>query len=237
VDDVNHDSRSIAFGQDGRMYISVGSSCDLCVESDNRRAAVLQFNPDGSGGRIFASGLRNAVGLRLDPRTGLLWVTGNERNGLGPNDPPDLFAPLRDGVNYGWPYCVGIPPRPDPTLGAGREDYCRTQVETALVPLQARTAPLGFGFTEGATLPKPFANGAILTQHGPFQRVDIGHRLIFLSMVPGRTQAGTRDFALGWIQNGTLWGNPVDVIVGPDGALYVSDDLAGAVYRIAYTGP
>jgi glucose/arabinose dehydrogenase len=237
VGDVNHDTRSIAFGPDGKMYVSVGSSCDLCIESEERRATVLQFNADGSDGRIFASGLRNAVGVRVDPRTGILWATGNERNGLGDNDPPDFFVPLRAGVNYGWPYCVGVPPRPDPTVGAGREEYCRTQVETPLVPLQARTAPLGYSFTEGARLPAPFANGAILTQHGPFGRVDAGHRLIFLSMVPGRMQAGPRDFALGWVQNGTMWGNPVDVIVGPDGALYVSDDLAGAVYRIAYTTP
>jgi len=237
VGDVNHDTRSIAFGQDGKMYISVGSSCDVCIESEERRATVLQFNTDGSGGRIFASGLRNAVGLRLDPRTGLLWATGNERNGLGDNEPPDLFVPLRAGVNYGWPYCVGVPPRPAPQFGVGRDDYCRTQVETALVALQARTAPLGYSFTEGAKLPAPFANGAILTEHGPFGRVDAGHRLVFLSMVPGRMQAGTRDFARGWIQDGTLWGNPVDVLVGPDGAIYVSDDLAGAVYRIAYTGP
>ena len=235
--DVNHDTRTIVFGPDNKMYVSVGSDCDLCVEQNEQRAAVLQFNPDGSGGKVFAGGLRNAVGLRIDPRTGLLWATVNERNGLGNDNPPDLFVPLRAGANYGWPYCVGIPPRPDPTLGAGRDDYCRTQVETGLVGMRARTAPLGFAFTEGAKLPTPFANGAVITQHGPFGRVDAGHRLVFLSLVPGRTQAGVRDFARGWIQDGALWGNPVDVIVGPNGALYISDDLAGAVYRIAYTGP
>ena len=232
--DVNHDTRTIAFGLDGKLYVSVGSSCDLCVEQDERRAAVLQFNADGSGGRVFAAGLRNAVGLRVDPRTGLLWATGNERNALGPDEPPDLFVPLRAGVNYGWPYCVGIPPRPDPQFGAGREDYCRTAVETALVGLRAHSAPLGFAFTEGARLPAPFANGAVIAQHGPFGVVDHGHRLVFLSLVPGRMQGGARDFALGWVQDGTNWGNPVDVIVGADGALYVSDDLAGAVYRIVY---
>ncbi len=235
--DVNHDTRTIVFGPDKKMYVSVGSDCDLCVEKDERRAAVLQFNPDGSDGKVFAGGLRNAVGLSFDPRTGLLWATGNERNGLGNDNPPDLFVPLRAGVNYGWPYCVGIPPRPDPTLGAGRESYCQTQVETALVGMRARTAPLGFAFTEGAKLPAPFADGAVITEHGPFGRVDAGHRLVFVSMVPGRLQTGPRDFALGWIQDGTLWGNPVDVLVGPDGALYISDDLAGAVYRITHTGP
>lgn len=101
VGNVNHDTRTIVFGPDGKMYVSAGSSCDQCVESDPRRAAVLQFNPDGSGGRIFATGLRNAVGLGFDPRTNLLWATVNERNGLGPGEPPDLFVPLRDGVNYG----------------------------------------------------------------------------------------------------------------------------------------
>ncbi len=238
VGDVNHDTRTLVFGADGKGYVSVGSDCDLCIGSEERRATVLQFDPDGGGGRIFARGLRNAVGLGVDPRTGLLWATGNERNTLGPDRPNDFFTPLRDGVNYGWPYCVGISPAPDPTVGAGKEEFCRTVVETPLVPLPARSAPLGFAFSEGARFPAPFANGVFLTEHGPFDKpYRYGHRLVFLSMVPGRQGAGPRDFAIGWVgADGNLWGNPVDAIVGPDGALYVSDDLAGAVYRIAHAG-
>lgn len=236
---VNHDTRSIAFGPDGKMYVSVGSSCDLCVENEPRRAAVLQFNADGSGGRIFAAGLRNAVGLRFDPQTNLPWATVNERNALGPDRPADLFVPLRDGVHYGWPSCVGIPPAPDPTLGTGQEEFCRSKVETALVALPPHSAPLGFAFSAGAAFPAPFANGVFITEHGPFDKpYRAGHRLVFLSLIPGKQQAGPRGFALGWIDaDGNLWGNPVDAAVGPDGALYVSDDLAGAVYRIGYSAP
>jgi glucose/arabinose dehydrogenase len=235
---VNHDTRSLAFGADGKLYVSVGSDCDLCTEADARRATILQFNPDGSGGRIFASGLRNAVGLGVDPRTNLLWATGNERNGLGPDRPNDFFAPLRDGVNYGWPSCVGSPPAPDPTLGAGKDEFCRTAVETPPTLLPPHSAPLGFAFSEGARLPAPFANGVFIAEHGPFDRpYRDGHRLVFVSLVPGRQAAGPRDFATGWLNaDGTLWGNPVAIVVGPDGALYVSDDLAGAVYRITHTG-
>ncbi len=235
---VNHDTRSLVFGTDGKLYVSVGSDCDLCVEADARRATVLQFNPDGSGGRIFAAGLRNAVGLGVDPRTGLLWVTGNERNGLSPDRPNDFFAPLRDGVNYGWPYCVGSPPAPDPTLGAGKGDFCRTGVETPPLLLPPHSAPLGFGFSEGAHLPKPFANGVFIAEHGPFDKpYRDGHRVVFASLVPGRQGASPRDFITGWLNpDGTIWGNPVAIVVGPDGALYVSDNVAGAVYRITYTG-
>ncbi len=238
VGGVNHDTRSLAFGTDGRMYVSVGSDCDLCIEADARRATVLQFNPDGSGGRIFAGGLRNAVGLGVDPRTGLLWVTGNERNTLGPDRPNDFFAPLRDGVNYGWPYCVGVPPAPDPTLGAGKEDFCRTGVETPPLLLPAHSAPLGFGFSAGAHLPKPFDNGVFIAEHGPFDKpYREGHRVVFASLVPGRQGAPARDFITGWVgTDGNVWGNPVAIVVGPDGALYVSDNVAGAVYRITYTG-
>ncbi len=236
--DVTHDSRTVIFGADGKMYVSVGSDCDLCVEADERRATVLQFNPDGSGGRVFAAGLRNAVGLGVDPRTNLLWATGNERNALGPDRPNDFFVPLRDGVNYGWPYCLGSPPAPDPVVGAGKEEFCRTAVETPLVLLPPHSAPLGFRFSERVRFPTPFANGAFIAEHGPFDKpFRDGHRIVFVSMVPGRQGSGPRDFAFGWVgADGTFWGNPVDLIVGLDGALYVSDDVAGAVYRIAYTG-
>ncbi len=243
VGDVNHDTRTIVFGPDGKMYVSVGSSCDLCVESEPRRAAVLQFNPDGSGGRIFASGLRNAVGLGVDPRTNLLWATVNERNTLGDEQPPDLLVPLRAGVNYGWPYCVGVPPAPDPQFGAGRGDYCRAQVETPLVQLPARSAPLGMRFSAGGagdagqTFLAPFGNGVFIALHGPFKSgPTYGHRVLFLSMVPGRMQRGYQDFVTGWNTSGEKWGAPVDVIFGADGALYISDDLTGAIYRVAYGG-
>ena len=239
VGDVNHDTRTIVFGPDGKMYVSVGSSCDQCAEGDPRRAAVLQFNPDGSGGRVFAGGLRNAVGLGVDPGTGLLWATVNERNALGPDEPPDLFVPLRDGVNYGWPYCLATPPRPDPQLGAGREEFCRSGVEPALVTIRAHSAPLGLRFSAGAHFPAPFANGVFVALHGPFAQAPLyGHRVVFLSMVPGKLQQGFQDFAVGWVgpDGGNRWGSPVDVAVGADGALYISDDRAGAVYRVTY-GP
>jgi glucose/arabinose dehydrogenase len=236
--EVTHDTRTIIFGADGKMYVSVGSDCDYCVETDERRATVLQFNADGSGGRVFAAGLRNAVGLRVDPRTNLLWATGNERNALGPDLPNDFFVPLRDGAHYGWPYCVGNEAVADPNVGRGREEFCRTAVETPLVQLPPHSAPLGFSFSARAKFPTPFANGAFIAEHGPFDKpYRYGHRLVFVSMVPGRQSAGAHDFALGWVgADGNRWGNPVDLLVGPDGALYVSDDVAGAVYRITSTG-
>ncbi|HET8626513.1 MAG TPA: PQQ-dependent sugar dehydrogenase, partial [Thermomicrobiales bacterium] len=195
VGDVTHDTRTIVFGADGKIYVSVGSDCDVCVESDPHRAAVLQFNADGSGGRVYASGLRNAVGLGVDPRTGLLWATLNERNALGPDRPPDFFLPLRDGVDYGWPTCIATnPPTPDPQFGAGKDEYCRTRVQPGLVPLRAHTTPLGMTFYEGGKLPAPFANGVFIAEHGPYgDNPQYGHRIVFVSMVPGRLQQGPHD--------------------------------------------
>ncbi|CAA9545142.1 MAG: hypothetical protein AVDCRST_MAG88-341 [uncultured Thermomicrobiales bacterium] len=244
---VNHDTRTIVFGPDGAMYVSVGSSCDSCIEREERRATVLRFNPDGSGGRVFTAGLRNAVGLGFDPRTGLLWATVNERNALGPDRPPDFFVPLRDGFDYGWPLCLAAPspegPRADPILGAGRDEECRARVRPVPVTIRAHSAPLGMRFTPLAgagRLPAPFANGVFMALHGPFSPAPTyGHRIVFLSLVPGRMQAGARDFAAGWVRpdGGGKWGSPVDIIFGADGAIYISDDVAGAVYRVTYDGP
>src|SRR5207248_3688339 len=165
VKDVNHDTRSIVFGPGDKMYISMGSDCDVCVEGDPRRASIMQFNDDGSGGRVYASGLRNAVGIDIDPRTGTLWASVNERNGRGPDFPPDLLTPIRSNADYGWPYCLGIPLQPDPQFGK-TASFCNAK-DSAAVAIPAHMAPLGIRFYNGGgQLPKAYDYGVFLGIHG-----------------------------------------------------------------------
>ena len=239
---VGHFTRSLVFGPDNKLYLSIGSNCDVCDNSeDSRRATIMQFNPDGSGGRIYASGLRNAVGLGFDPKTNLLWASVNSRNSLGADFPADLLTAIRDGGNYGWPYCLGVPLQPDSSFLPADPNYCK-RADTPLLALPAHVAPLGIRFYEGGSgLPGVFENGLFLAYHGsyPSERGNqplLGYDVQFVSMKPGRLQRGPHDFMSGWTSKtspGQLaWGRPVDVIFGSDGAMYVSDDVAGAIYRV-----
>lgn len=239
-----HQTRTIVFGPDGKLYVSVGSSCDVCVEANPKRGTIMQYNPDGSGGRVYASGLRNAVGINFDPKTNLLWATVMGRNFLGDNFPPDYLTPIKDGGNYGWPYCSGVPLKPDPDYGNGKESFCAS-ADQPLLGLPAHIAPLGLAFYNKGPLPEIYQNGMFIGYHGSLQRSShYGYSLNYVSMRPGRLQKGPTEFATGWLNSPQplpdgkpdSWGRPVDVVIGPDGAIYLSDDMAGAVYRIYYAG-
>ena len=226
-----HWTRTITFGSDGKMYVSVGSSCNLCEERDPRRAAILQFEPDGSGGRLFARGIRNAVGITFHPGTGELWATDNGRDWLGDDFPPDTILVVKEGAHYGWPYCNGRRV-PDPDLG--RPDFCKTTALPA-VEIQAHSAPLGLTFYTGGMFPAEYRGDLFVGLHGSWNRsVPTGYKVIRIPM-RGGTPGVPEDFATGWLQGSQAWGRPVDVITGKDGALYVSDDRAGTIYRISYS--
>lgn len=235
-----HNTRTIVFGPDGKLYVSIGSSCDNCIETDPLRASIWQYNPDGTGGRAYATGLRNAVAIGFDPKTNLLWAAVNGRNGLGKTYPPEQLTPLRDGGNYGWPYCAGTnPPKPDPDFGAGKDDFCANKVDRALLSLQAHVAPLGLTFYNANMFPEVYRGGLFVVQHGSATSETspiFGDGIRFVSTRPGKLQKGVTDFATGWInsQKTEYWGRTVFPLVGTDGALYVSDDIAGAIYRISY---
>jgi glucose/arabinose dehydrogenase len=238
VDGVNHDTRSIAFGLDDKMYISVGSDCDLCDDGDPRRAKIMQLNDDGSGGHErsggYASGIRNAVGLDVDPRTGYPWASINERNKEGNDLPPDLLTPIHGGGDYGWPYCMGIPLQPDPTFGKSA-DFCASK-ESAAIALPPHMAPLGIRFYNGgAKLPSAYNYGIFLSMHGSaLHDPPYGYDVRFVSLRPGKMAQGAQVFISGWLVNGQYWGRPVDVVFGKDGAMYISDDAGGAVYRVTF---
>lgn len=226
-----HVTRTISFGPDGKMYVSIGSSCNVCVEEDKRRAAVLKFNPDGRGQEIFAAGLRNSVGLRWHPETRELWATDNGRDWLGDNLPPDEVNILQSGKDYGWPYCYGDK-IPDPEYNDPKK--CKNTVAPAL-EFQAHSAPLGLEFYQGKMFPDTYVGDLFIAYHGSWNRsVPTGYKIVRVKM-NGGTTSGMEDFATGWLRGNKAWGRPVDVLNGKDGELFVSDDKRGVIYRITYT--
>lgn len=226
-----HYTRTLRFGPDGWMYVSIGSSCNVCQEQDPHRAAIVRYRPDGSGEEIYATGLRNAVGFDWRPATGELFATDNGRDLLGDDVPPDELDRVVQGGFYGWPYAYGDRV-PDPELGAGHEDQIRRSIPPAHA-FGAHTAPLGIVFARGDRLPPAYRDAAFVALHGSWNRtVKSGYKVVSLHWRGDAIEE--RDFAVGFERNEQVMGRPVDVAQGPDGALYVSDDYAGAVYRIAY---
>lgn len=229
-----HATRTVLFGADGKLYVSIGSSCNACVEADERRAAVMQFNPDGSGGRIFARGLRNAVGLALRPGSNEIWATVNGRDNLGDNLPPETVYVLQDGADYGWPYCYGQQ-IPDPQLGAGKEAFCKT-TGVPVLAMQAHSAPLGITFYTGSQFPAAYQGGLFIAFHGSWNRSQpTGYKVVWAPLQNGKPGA-VQDFLTGFLVGEQSWGRPVGVQIAPDGSLFVSDDSFGAVWRVFYTG-
>jgi glucose/arabinose dehydrogenase len=230
-----HATRTIGFGPDGKLYLAVGSSCNVCVEQDQRRAAIFQYNADGSGGRLYARGLRNAVGFVWQPGTGALWATNNGRDGLGDDTPPETINLVHDGDDFGWPYCHSGRIA-DPQFG--QQGSCATTAKPSF-EMQAHSAPLGLAFYTGQNFPANYSGDLFVAYHGSWNRsTPTGYKIVRARFQNGQPTGQTEDFATGWLPNDSRssWGRPVDVSVGPDGSLYVSDDALGVVYRISYAG-
>lgn len=224
-----HDTRTVAFGPDGRLYVAVGSSCNICDEADERRAAVLTYAPDGTGYRRFAHGLRNPVGLAFQPGTEALWAAVNERDMQGDEIPPDLVTRVTEGADYGWPDCM--PPNATPT---GRGADC-AGVTPPTLAIQAHSAPLGLSFARDLGLPGAYREGLFVAQHGSWNRQPpAAPKLLHVTFDAQGAPTGVKDFVTGWQDAlGARWGRPVGVLPAPDGSLIVSDDAAGLLYRIS----
>ena len=233
----SHWSRSIAFGADSGMYVAIGSSCNMCVERTPDRAAVMRFDARDGNGRVFSSGLRNAVGIAMHPVTKQMWVTQNERDNIEPdheNLPPEEINILQDGGNYGWPFCYGDRvPSPDERFHDPAR--CAATIPPALA-MQAHSAPLGITFLDQATVfPADWRGDALVAFHGSWNRsTPTGAKVVRVRIRDGRP-ISYEDFITGWQgPNGRRWGRPVDVLVYKDGSLLISDDAAGAIYRVTY---
>jgi glucose/arabinose dehydrogenase len=230
----NHWTRTLRIGPDGWLYVSVGSSCNVCEEQDPRRAAILRYRPDGTGEQVFATGLRNAVGFDWQPETGELFATDNGRDLLGDDYPPCELNRIVEGGFYGWPYANGDN-QPDPDLGAGQA----ARIASARPPVhafRAHNAPLGIAFLRGEVA-GDYRGAALVALHGSWNRTrKDGYKVVSLHWRPdGRIEE--RDFVAGFLRDEVVIGRPVDVAEAPDGAIYVSDDYAGAIYRVTRGSP
>jgi len=229
-----HEWRYIRFGPDGWLYVGVGAPCNVCESADKRVASILRMRPDGSGMEVYASGVRNSVGFDWQPQSQEMWFTENGRDNLGDDIPPDElnYAP-RAGMNFGFPYCHGTDIA-DPQFGPGHS--CAEFVAPAW-NLPAHVAAIGMRFYGGDMFPQHYHGGIFIAEHGSWNRsVPTGYRVSRVEM-DGVRAVKYEPFAQGWLMGGMHWGRPVDVLVMPDGALLVSDDYAGAVYRISYQKP
>jgi glucose/arabinose dehydrogenase len=233
-----HWTRDVVFSADGaRMYVSVGSrSNNDDSAGEKNRADVLQYNPDGSGFRIFASGIRNAVGLAINPVTGQLWGSVNERDGLGDDLPPDYITHFEDGGFYGWPWFY-IGPNPDPRH-AGKHPELRDKVIVPDVLVQAHSASLCMTFYTGEQFPQEYRNDAFAAEHGSWNRAKrTGYKVIRIPMKDGKATGEYEDFLTGFVtSDGNVWGRPVGVTVAKDGSLIVVDDGSNSIWRVSYTG-
>jgi glucose/arabinose dehydrogenase len=232
-----HMTRTILFAND-KLYVSAGSSCNVCTESDPRRAAVSEMNDDGTDEHIFASGLRNAVGLAFNERTSTIWATDNGRDWLGDDLPPDEIDDLGlGGGDFGWPYCYGNR-IPDSTFG-GTPARCSATIPPR-VEVQAHSAPLGLVFYSGQMFPAEYQGDLFVAFHGSWNRsVPTGYKIIRVKMNACGEPQGVQDFITGWLppgeaRRGKWMGRPVGLVIGPDGSLYISDDASGSIYRVAW---
>ncbi|MDQ6701176.1 MAG: PQQ-dependent sugar dehydrogenase, partial [Acidobacteriota bacterium] len=232
-----HSSRTMDFGPDDRIYATAGSTCNFCVEADSRRAAMMRYDADGSNETLFAAGLRNTVSFAWHPVTGELWSVDNGGDGLGDDEPPEEIDILRAGGDYGWPDCVGQ--RRGVNWGTGaRPSRCPATIGPEL-EMQAHSAPLGIAFYTGDRFPASYLNDALIGFHGSWNRnVPTGYKVARVRASSGRA-AGMEDFLWGFFDPATRTasGRPVQAITGPDGAVYVSDDASGNIYRVSYEGP
>ncbi|MCH8986933.1 PQQ-dependent sugar dehydrogenase [Patescibacteria group bacterium] len=231
----NHFTRTIIFNSDKRLLTSVGSTCNVCNEKDWRRAKILVSNPDGSDLKVYASGLRNAVFMAVHPITGETWATEMGRDLLGDDTPPDEINIIEEGKDYGWPFCYGKN-IPDPFGKDIPASLCLSR-SASHIDLQAHSAPLGLAFVPAdSNWPEEYWNDLLVAYHGSWNRtVPTGYKIMRFELNEQGNYEGREDFISGWLTNKGALGRPVDILIQPNGIMYISDDKAGVIYRVVYT--
>lgn len=235
----NHWTRNLIANAAGtKIYVTVGSASNVAehgIAEENRRANILEINPDGSGERIYAAGLRNPNGMDWEPNTGVLWTVVNERDNLGDDLVPDYLTGVRENGFYGWPYSY-FGKHPDPSVKEQRPDL----VNKAIMPdfaLGPHTASLGLTFYKAGAFPQRYRGGAFIGQHGSWNRTEFsGYKVVFVPFRNGRPATPVEDFLTGFLadsKTGRTYGRPVGVAVDSSGALLVADDTGNAVWRVS----
>jgi len=266
-----HELKNIALSPDNKLYVSIASACNACAEdtrSDPVRGAIYEYNADGSGARLFARGIRNAEGLDFLPGTNTLWVTGNNRDeiripvagdvdGDGSSDlgkqlpqyvdenPTELFTSVRDGGNYGWPFCNSQPNASmsnlesifDLELNPNNSVLNCAAIDRPVKGMRAHSAPLGFTFLQDSAVAAPWRNGAVVAQHGCWNCSSLraGYKVSWIPFDAAGNAGAEVDLVTGFVTDPdarTVWGRPVDVIPDARGNLLISDDRAGAIYML-----
>ncbi len=258
-----HQLKNLALDGNHKLYVSIASTCNVCLsdtQSDPRRAAIYQYDADGTNRRLFAQGLRNAEGLAFVPGTNTLWVTVNSRDNTPyprqdntgqygqvipsyvDNHPPDLFTKVIDGGNYGWPFAN---PNPDAGFDNMPYDLDYDMNRTGAVPLstftpaskgiQAHSAALGLTFLQGTAFPAAYASGAVVALHGSWNRTTpTGYKVVYFPWdATTQTPGAQADLVSGFTSGGSAWGRPVDTAVDPQGRLFISDDQSGTIYQLS----
>jgi len=263
-----HELKNIAIDPlTAKLYVSIGSTCNLCVEdtqSNPKRASIFVYNVDGSGGRLFAQGLRNAEGLAFVPTLSILWVVVNNRDNIPypfndasgnygkvlpsyvDDHPPELFTSVKDGGNYGWPFCNSNPNTPagvdfmplDNDFDSNKNGTvnCATMTK-ATKGIPAHSAPLGLTFMQRTKFPTYYRRGAMVALHGSWNRTTFqGGKIAYFPWDPSQRPGPQYNFVSGWLNGNNYWGRPVDTAVDSTGALLISDDYSGTIYRLWQTG-
>lgn len=231
-----HWTRTIQFGTDGWLYLTVGSSCNVCEEADPRRAAMMRYRPDGSGEQIYATGLRNSVGFDWAPWDNSLYATDNGRDMLGDNFPPCELNRIKAGGFYGWPYINGFGDL-DPDFGQSKSAEDKAALLARSIPpvfgFRAHNAPLGMSFLKHPDRPERYQRTALVALHGSWNRTEPdGYKVVALHW-DQQGKITSEDFVSGFLRpDNEVVGRPVDIEEGTDGSIFISDDYAGAIYRM-----
>ena len=235
----NHWTRNLIANADkSKIYVTVGSGSNVGengMENEVRRANILEINPDGTGEKIYASGLRNPVGIDWAPTTNMLWTAVNERDGLGDNLVPDYITSVKQGAFYGWPYSY-YGQNEDPRLKGKNPEMVKKAIAPD-VPVGAHTASLGLAFYKATKFPAKYQGGAFIGQHGSWNRSAIsGYKVAFVPFKDGKPSGKLEDFLTGFIADtdkAEVYGRPVGITLTPDGALLVADDVSGVIWKVA----
>ncbi|WP_165073551.1 PQQ-dependent sugar dehydrogenase [Paludisphaera rhizosphaerae] len=234
-----HWTRDLQFSPDGKtLFVSVGSRSNVTDDaSETRRADILAFDPEGKNERIYAWGIRNPVGLAIDPATGKLWTSVNERDGLGDDLVPDYITHVEEGGFYGWPWYYISGSNQDPRH-KGKRPELKSKVIVPDVLVQAHSASLDLTFYDGASFPDAYKGDIFASEHGSWNRARrTGYKVIRVPLEKGVSSGVYEDFLVGFVTpDGNVWGRPVGVAVAKDGSLMVTDDASGTVWRVAYVG-